>query len=269
MEAAKPVEPAPPRDVAAEKPPAVTPAPAAPLAAATPDVAAIRDRFVQIVAGQSCALLNGSVSDRGTVTLTGIAGPGVRDDVRDALAGATIPVLWRTTSAESVFCQPLDVLRPIATPFAATEPRLALSLADDRSALHDGQRIRPRIVMPNFPGYLRVDYVTHDGAVQHLYPQLGDQSGVVADKVRVLQAGERVALGDPPPGQPSWEVGPPYGTDMIIAIASAQPLFSKPRPSNVEKADTYLHDLAASVRNLERAGGRIIGNAMLVDTLPK
>ncbi|MFO1026594.1 MAG: DUF4384 domain-containing protein [Acetobacteraceae bacterium] len=268
MQTAKPAEPAPPREVAAEKPPVVSPPPSQPAPPPGPDIAAIRERFAQIVAGQSCSLLNGAVSDRGTVTLTGIAGPGVRDDVRDALAGAAIPVLWRTSAAESVFCQPLDVLRPIAPAFASIEPRLALSLADERTALHDGQRIRPRIVMPNFPGYLRVDYVTHDGAVQHLYPQVADQ-GVVADKVKVFPAGERVALGDPSPGQPAWEVGPPYGTDMIIAIASSQPLFAKPRPGNVEKADAYLHDLAAAVRNFERAGGRLIGNAMLVDTLPK
>ena len=213
--------------------------------------------------------MNGSVSDKGTVTLTGIAGPGVRDDVRDALAGATIPVLWRTMAADSVFCQALDLLRPVGTPFAATEPHLALTLADDRTALHDGQRIRPRMVMPNFAGYPRIDYVTHDGSVQHLFPQISDSSGVVADKVHPLGVGERLALGDPPPGQPAWEVGPPYGTDMIIAVVSSQPLFDKPRQSNVEHSDTYLHDLASAIRTAQHAGMRVIGNALLVDTLPK
>jgi hypothetical protein len=252
---------------------AVAPSPApgaepAPTPPRGPDIAGIRDRFAQIVAGQACSLLNGSVNDKGTVTLTGLAGPGVRDDIRDALAGAPIPMLWRTTPIDSAFCFPLDVLRPIATPFAATDPRLGLSLADDRLALHDGQRIRPRVVMPGFAGYLRVDYVTRDGAVQHLYPQVSG-GGVVADKVRLLTAGERLALGDPPPGQPAWEVGPPYGVDLIIAVASAQPLFAKPRPANVEKADGYLHDLAAAIRAFDRVGGRVTGNAMPVETLPK
>jgi eukaryotic-like serine/threonine-protein kinase len=244
-------------------------APLVPPPVAGPDVATIRDRFSLILAGQSCALMNGSVNDKGTVTLTGIAGPGVRDDVRDALAGAAIPVLWRTMAADTVFCQALDLLRPIGTPFGATEPHLTLTLADDRTALHDGQRIRPRLVMPGFPGYARIDYVTHDGSVQHLYPQITDSSGIVADKVRQLSSGERLALGDPPKGQPAWEVGPPYGTDMIIAVVSSQPLFGTPRPSNVEHSDTYLHDLASAIRTADHAGMRVIGNALLVDTLPK
>jgi eukaryotic-like serine/threonine-protein kinase len=244
-------------------------APVVPPPAPGPDITDIRDRFSQIVAGQTCSLMNGSVNDKGTVTLTGIAGPGVRDDVRDALAGATIPVLWRTMSADSVFCQALDLLRPVGTPFSATDPHLTLTLADDRTALHDGQRIRPRLVMPNFAGYPRVDYVTHDGSVQHLFPQIADSSGVVADKLRPLGVGQRLALGDPPPGQPAWEVGPPYGTDMIIAVVSSQPLFDKPRPSNVEHADTYLHDLAAAIRTGQHAGMQVAGNALLVDTLPK
>jgi eukaryotic-like serine/threonine-protein kinase len=243
--------------------------PVAPPPAPGPDIADIRDRFSQIIAGQTCSLMNGSVNDKGTVTLTGIAGPGVRDDVRDALAGAAIPLLWRTMAADSVFCQALDLLRPVGTPFTATEPRVTLTLADDRTALHDGQRIRPRLVMPNFAGYPRVDYVTHDGSVQHLFPQIADSSGVVADKVRPLGVGERLALGDPPPGQPAWEVGPPYGTDMIIAVVSTQPLFAKPRPSNVEHADTYLHDLASAIRTGQHAGMQVAGNALLVDTLPK
>ncbi|MFL5254050.1 MAG: protein kinase domain-containing protein [Rhodopila sp.] len=145
----------------APPPPAVTASPAP----AGPDIASITERFAQIVFGQACSLLNGSVSDKGTVTLTGIAGPDVRDDIRDALAGAAIPLLWRTTPAERAFCQPLNLLRPIARPFAASTPRFALTLADDLTALHDGQRIRPRLIMPDFPSYLRVDYITHDGDV--------------------------------------------------------------------------------------------------------
>jgi eukaryotic-like serine/threonine-protein kinase len=267
----------PPPAIAQQTPPAppptaaVTPTPAPPspaVPAPAPDIAGIRERFAQIAAGEGCSLLNGSVSEKGTVTLTGLAGPGVRDDIRDALAGALVPVLWHTTPIDTVFCFPLDILRPIATPFAAADPRLGLSLADDRLALHDGQRIRPRVVMPGFAGYLRVDYVTRDGAVQHLYPQIAG-GGVVADKVRMLAAGERLALGDPPAGQPAWEAGPPYGVDLIIAVASAQPLFSAPRPANVEKAEGYLHDLAAAIRAFDRSGGRVTGNAMPVETLPK
>ena len=35
-------------------------------------------------------------------------------------------------------------------------------------------------------------------------------------------------------GNPAWQASPPYGTDMIIAVASSEPLFDRPRPSNAE-----------------------------------
>jgi eukaryotic-like serine/threonine-protein kinase len=45
-------------------------------------------------------------------------------------------------------------------------------MADGKTRLQDGEQIRMRLVMPDFPGRLRVDYLAHDGSVQHLYPQL-------------------------------------------------------------------------------------------------
>ena len=84
----------------------------------------------------------------------------------------------------------------------------------------------------------------------------------------MFQPGETVDLGDPGPGHPAWEVGPPYGTDMIIAIASSQPLFDRPRPDNVESAADYLRELQAAVEAAKRRGVRLTGSAMAVDTIP-
>ena len=87
--------------------------------------------------------------------------------------------------------------------------------------------------------HLVVDYVGHDGTLLHLYPQVADpKEHMAADVPRVFQPFATVALGDPSPGHPAWEVGPPYGTDMIIAIASSQPLFERPRRENVSRPQT-------------------------------
>jgi eukaryotic-like serine/threonine-protein kinase len=123
--------------------------------------------------------------------------------------------------------------------------------------------------MPVFAGYLRVDYIAHDGNVQHLYPQVADSTGAVADKVHMFVPGEHVSLGDPTAGQPGWEVAPPFGTDMIVAVASSQPLFTRPRSGNVEPAATYLRDLDAAVQAVREGGGKLVGNALLVDALAK
>ena len=90
-----------------------------------------------------------------------------------------------------------------------------------------------------------------------------------ADPPRVFAAGETVNLGAQTPGHPAWEVGPPYGTDMIIAIASSQPLFDRARPANAEDAAAYLRDLQAVVDAARSRGVRMVGGAITLDTLAK
>ena len=84
-------------------------------------------------------------------------------------------------------------------------------------------------------------------------PQLADpKAGIVADPPRTAtRPGETVNL-----GHPSWLIGEPYGTDMIIAVASSEPLFDRPRPSNAETADVYLRDLQAAIDALRQRGAR-------------
>ena len=257
---------------AGSAPPAPPPVVAvAPPPAATLSVNDIRDRMIRIVTTQPCAFLNGDVGDSGTITMNGIAGPGAQENLRqDTLSkGVTSQIDWRAATAERVFCPVLDILQSIAPPFGVSQPRLALTLANNLTVLRDGQRIRPQLVMPDFPAFVRVDYITHDGNVQHLYPQVADRGGVTADKPRLLAPGESLNLGDPRPGQPAWEVGEPYGTDMITAIASSAPLFERPRAGNLERSDVYLRDLAAAVASTRAAGARQVGAGLLVDTLPK
>ena len=71
---------------------------------------------------------------------------------------------------------------------------------------------------------------------------------IAADPPRTYGAGEPVNL-----GHPSWVIGEPYGTDMIIAVASSEPLFDRPRPRNAETADVYLRDLQAAIDALPRS----------------
>src|SRR3954469_2379195 len=75
---------------------------------------------------------------------------------------------WDANDATTTYLTALFLQALNANPAAG--PAMALA------ALHDGQRIRPRLIMPDFPSYLRVDYITHDGDVQHLYPQVSDSS---------------------------------------------------------------------------------------------
>jgi serine/threonine-protein kinase len=272
----------PPGHISAEtpKPPTTSPPVAAPpqpppqtstqsehpqVAMVGPD--ALRSQIAQWVAGRSCAILDGNVGDNGTVTLNGLAGHGSIEELRQGLASLVPPpgqVDWRVVGVNRVFCSALTMLHAISPPFGAVGPsRLALQI-DGKTRLHDGEPVRVRLAMPDFAASLRVDYLGHDGSVQHLYPQLADsKAGIVADPPKTFRAGETVSLANP-----SWLIGPPYGTDIIIGIASSEPLFDRPRASNSETADAYLRDLQNAVDNLRQRGARLAGSAVTLEALP-
>jgi hypothetical protein len=81
---------------------------------------------------------------------------------------------------------------------------------------------------------------------------------------RRLAAGEHVTLFEPRGGFRGWEVGEPYGTDLILVTASVQPLFDRQRADD-EPADVYLPALRAALA----ASPRRTAWAVAVDTAPK
>ena len=61
----------------------------------------ISDMFAQITATQRCAFIGGQVQDNGETVLTGIAGAGAQQDIRQAAASHAVPgtIQWRVASA--------------------------------------------------------------------------------------------------------------------------------------------------------------------------
>jgi eukaryotic-like serine/threonine-protein kinase len=264
--------PSPPPPVADVTPPPA-PTPAVPpnnqqVAIAVPSVDAVRRQIAQWASGQSCALLGGSLQDGGPVSLSGLAGKATLDGLRQGASGIAAPteVAWDVKAVDPFYCPTLDMLRPIAPIFGATGgAHLNLQMANNKTRLHDGDKVRVRLVMPDFPSQLDVDYVAHDGSVQHLYPQLADPAnGIQSDPLRTYQPGEIINL-----GHPSWAISEPYGTDMIIAIASSEQLFDHRRPRNAESADVYLRELRAAIDNARTRGVRMSGAAVTLEALPK
>jgi serine/threonine protein kinase len=265
--------PAPPVSVA---PQPVAPPPVQPATPPQPDpqqTAAInlgnlRTQIAQWVTDQHCALLGGAVGDSGAVTLAGYAGNASVDQMRQGLASLApnAQLNWQVNGVNQVFCPALDLLRPTVPAFGATGvSRLLLQMADNKTQLHDGEQVRVHLAMPDFAGRLRVDYIAHDGSVQHLYPQLADpKNGITADPPRTWNASQIVDLSNP-----AWTISAPYGTDMIIAVASSQPLFDRSRPQNGETAATYLRDLQAAIDSARQRGERLAGAVITLDALAK
>src|SRR5262249_44076306 len=97
--------------------------------------------------------------------------------------------------------------------------------------------------------FIAVDYFEHDGQVLHLLPGSGP-------RVKLLRAKQPLVLADP-----NWQIGQPYGQNMVVVLSSPQPLFAQERPF-LESASDYIADLKArQAAGNARASYRIIPTA--------
>jgi hypothetical protein len=254
QEAAPPKQPEPPI-------PAETPAPPTRLAGILPpNPAAIRAALASLAASANCAIPRFSVADDGGISAAGIVGTGAPDTALRAavekLAGGA-QLSWLMLPVDGPYCEAFDVLRPIDQ---AASPAFGLTMRGDLTRLKDNDPIRPILKLPDFPAYLQIDYLSHDGSVAHLLSSPGG-------KAKPYPAGMTLVLGDPKLGVGA--VGPPFGTDVILAIASSTPLFPKPRPADSETAQTYLPALQAALDAAAHANARLTGRALVLETMPR
>lgn len=244
--------------------------------------AAVRQDVNAALRESHCALASAEVPDDGPIVLTGITGdPQTLLAQVGKSAGAGRGVQWTGETVRPTLCRALELARSIAPDSQAAGGVLIDMGAHTGVALHEDQLIQPSIVMPEFAGNLRVDYVANDGTITHLFPTLAvaGQKGsgrVAAQLPRQLAGHETLALGRPGRDKsgtdlPTWPVGEPFGTDMIVAIASSVPLKLAPATNDEDQkaGAAYLGRLAQEVERVRKAGGRVSGTIALVHTLPK
>jgi len=240
--------------------PLETPPPASPprVAFALPNPSAIRQALAEVARTANCALPRFSVSGEGLVGVTGPVGAGAPETaLREAVEGAAphAPVTWHVHRFDGPYCAALDLVRPIAQP---SSPFLGLNLKDEATILKDHQPIVPMLRLPEFPAHLIVDYLSHDGSVTHLFPTRADHD-------KAFAANAAVTLGEP--GKGVGEAGPPFGTDMIVAVASSIPLFAQRRPAEGETVETYLPALRAAIEAAQQRNAKLAGRAIVLDTV--
>jgi hypothetical protein len=230
--------------------------------AAPPSAAATRAAIAAALPSVSCSLVSGTATTE-RVTLRGVVGRGAPEQaLRNAVANAAgaLPRDWRVVNFDAPFCSALDALRPAMQPFG-TPGELTVHLANNMTRLRDGELVTVVVNGPEFPAYVYVSFLVHDGTLAHLHPTPTDPS-------RPLPAGAALRLGDPSIGGPAWAVGPPYGADLVIAVASSVPLFEKPRPDD-EDTVAYLRDLRGALENARRRGARLAADAWLLETVAR
>ncbi|MEA2769039.1 MAG: eukaryotic-like serine/threonine-protein kinase [Acetobacteraceae bacterium] len=267
-EAATPVPPGPPAETQAtntapEPPPPPNPQsdrPAPTTAPAPINVPALRATLASVALSARCALPRVAVSEEGAVSVSGPVGTGAPEvALREAVQAAApaAPVAWDARGVDGPYCDVLDVVHLVAQP---TSPFLGLALKDDASRLKAHDSVLPVLKLPEFPAYLLVDYISHDGSVAHLFPIRGVPN-------TAFSANATVRLGTS--AKDRVEVGPPFGTDVIVATASSVPLFAAGIVRQDESLQTYLPALKAAIEAAQRRNAKLTARALVLDTVER
>jgi hypothetical protein len=151
------------------------------------------------------------------------------------------------------FCRIYDLLAQATKPAV---PRL-FDLFPSRSSyrLEEAEPLIVRVLTPGFPSHLSVNYFTADGMVVHLTHREPD--------LPPHPPFSEVTIGDPMDGH--WlTIAEPYGTELVVVIASEQLLFAELRP-RIEPAADYLNALERALRRLPSPP---IASALAIETVP-
>jgi hypothetical protein len=101
----------------------------------------------------------------------------------------------------------------------------AVRIVGPRKERQRGELLEIEVTSPQKPAHLHVAYIQADGSVVHLVQ-------ADADNLRTVERGRVLKFGDGEDGRARFVVGPPYGPEMVIALASRSPVFEAPRPQN-------------------------------------
>ena len=211
-----------------------------------------------------CALLNANLGSDGPVMVTGAMGETnseaqLRTLIDSAVPGAVYTV--KTDAVSRILCDPLEMIGRLRDRNQELSQPVQLQPSNAGAVYKDRQNLILEVRGPGFPAYFQVDYFTLEGYVVHLWP-----NGLEKDH-RLTAGGER-RLGDPTRGGRFWTVGQPFGRELIVAIASARPLFPALRPE-AEQAAGYLAELRKTLEAAGKNGATLpVATALFITTVP-
>jgi hypothetical protein len=96
--------------------------------------------------------------------------------------------------------------------------------------LRAGDVLRLAVTSPGYPGYLYIMYIQANGSVL----SLAEPTGIVPQPTMPHRT---LIFGDGREGRATFTVSPPFGREMVIALASKSPLFDKPLPAEEFERD--------------------------------
>jgi hypothetical protein len=201
-------------------PPAPQPPQSKPTIAENPEF-----RLARIIADLRCARIDVARVHSAIVGVSGFV-PSTEDRAR--LAEALGKNGARLLTDLRIYPWPqCEALQTFASALAKADG-LSIQITDARAHLTEGESMTVDITTPDFPSYLYVTYLQTSGDAVHLAQPVGLAPQRYPPHTTVRLGGGGT--------QPTYRIGPPFGDEMIVVIASASPLFAAPRPpSEIER----------------------------------
>jgi hypothetical protein len=161
---------------------------------------------------------------------------------RAALDGAAAalraqpPIALELIELEPILCEVIALIED-ARPRLDKLDGLVLrdAMGTEKTIFEDGDDLIMELPAQPSDRYVWVDYFVHGGGVVHMLP-------TPATPDNLLPAGERLVLGDPQRGGDTWQIGPPFGRDLLVIFVSARELYASGR-AEYEDASDYLRFL--------------------------
>lgn len=170
------------------------------------------------------------------------------------------PVAFQVVVISPSFCEILQVSLPLHERNGIESAGASIGINSNDVMLEEGDQVVLNAIAPTFDSFVYVVYMQEDGKLINLMPSETDR-----DNRR--QASESFSVGARD-DQPSFSVAPPYGDDLVILLASSEPLFSGPR-SLTESGSNFAKDLAQSVNTLLSEEGKVVADLVFLRTSPR
>jgi hypothetical protein len=251
------VPPEPTKQQAALDHPSSTPSEAERLT--SPKPALDQAKLETLLSSFTCARLKADFNPDRILILSGHLQPEDLPKLKQKLA--EIPglpeVIYEITTLTWPYCELVEILFPLKQ--LNQEQRLGLEITPYQHPSHyvEEENLVLAYTIPSYNSYIYIDYYQLDGGVIHLFPNGMDLNKPVTAKTRHI-------LGDIAKGQKQWQINPPFGTEMIVIIASSTPLFDRPRPE-IEQARDYLSALRKAI-TVKTDQGRLAADYFSITT---